>query len=244
MTARRFRLVLSGGSAAEALPPIGGRRADPARAAPRPMPSWCPSSRCAARAGAPRRGEGRVRRRPRLLRGRHRPARGCRRDRSGRGHRPDRTRRGRHAALGRSRRVAGASCGSAPRSPDRPTAPHPRDSTGLEVDKLDGERVAAYLETHLTRFGDGSDRVRRRASARCSATASKPARRTGPTASSSTSPRLRGYDPLRWLPALAGYLVGDADESDRFLFDYRRTLAELLRGSTTAPSRRRHTVAG
>ena len=32
--------------------------------------------------------------------------------------------------------------------------PAPADSTGLEVDKLDGERVAAYLETHLARFGD------------------------------------------------------------------------------------------
>ena len=32
--------------------------------------------------------------------------------------------------------------------------PAPADSTGLEVDKLDGARVAAYLETHLARFGD------------------------------------------------------------------------------------------
>ena len=40
--------------------------------------------------------------------------------------------------------------------------------------------------------------------------------------------RERGYDPLPWLPALAGYLVGSAAESDRFLFDYRRTLAELF----------------
>jgi len=37
----------------------------------------------------------------------------------------------------------------------------------------------------------------------------------------------RGYDPAPWLPALAGRVVGDADRSDRFLWDFRRTLADL-----------------
>ncbi len=40
--------------------------------------------------------------------------------------------------------------------------------------------------------------------------------------------RLRGYDPLPWLPAIAGYVVGDAARADRFLWDHRRTLADLL----------------
>src|SRR4029450_9689709 len=39
---------------------------------------------------------------------------------------------------------------------------------------------------------------------------------------------LRGYDLLPWLPALAGYVVADAGSSDRFLFDYRRTVSDLL----------------
>ena len=54
-----------------------------------------------------------------------------------------------------------------------------------------------------------------------------PAELDGP-ASASSSARAAGYDPLRWLPTLAGWLVGERRESDRFLFDYRRTLAELL----------------
>lgn len=40
--------------------------------------------------------------------------------------------------------------------------------------------------------------------------------------------RLRGYDPTRWLPALAGIPVGSPAERERFLVDYRQTLAELL----------------
>ena len=37
----------------------------------------------------------------------------------------------------------------------------------------------------------------------------------------------RGYDLLPWLPVLAGRIVNSRDESDRFLFDYRRTLGDL-----------------
>lgn len=37
----------------------------------------------------------------------------------------------------------------------------------------------------------------------------------------------RGYDPTPWLPALTGRIVADAEASDRFLWDFRRTLADL-----------------
>jgi len=37
----------------------------------------------------------------------------------------------------------------------------------------------------------------------------------------------RGYDPLPWLPVLAGHIIGSREASDRFLFDYRKTLGDL-----------------
>ncbi len=37
----------------------------------------------------------------------------------------------------------------------------------------------------------------------------------------------RGYDPTPYLPALTGRVVENADVSDRFLWDFRRTLADL-----------------
>jgi alpha-L-rhamnosidase/Concanavalin A-like lectin/glucanases superfamily len=40
--------------------------------------------------------------------------------------------------------------------------------------------------------------------------------------------RLRGYDPLPWLPAFTGRSVGNAALSERFLWDVRRTISELL----------------
>jgi hypothetical protein len=38
----------------------------------------------------------------------------------------------------------------------------------------------------------------------------------------------RGYDPRPFLPVLAGYLVGSAEQADRFLHDYRKTIADCM----------------
>lgn len=38
----------------------------------------------------------------------------------------------------------------------------------------------------------------------------------------------RGYDPKPFIPALSGYIIGNRDISDRFLWDFRRTLADMF----------------
>ncbi len=38
----------------------------------------------------------------------------------------------------------------------------------------------------------------------------------------------RGYDPLPWLPVVAGRFVGSRDQSERFLADLRRTVGDLV----------------
>jgi hypothetical protein len=43
--------------------------------------------------------------------------------------------------------------------------------------------------------------------------------------------RRRGYDPTPYLPTLAGRVVESADVSDRFLWDFRRTIIDLLADS-------------
>ncbi len=95
------------------------------------------------------------------------------------------------------------------------------DATGLEVDKLDAESVRHYFGTYLSLIGPDlldallSDSIE-----------SGPQNWTGRIRARFTA--LRGYDPLPWLPALAGLVVADAQSSDRFLFDYRRTVGDLL----------------
>ena len=39
--------------------------------------------------------------------------------------------------------------------------------------------------------------------------------------------RRRGYDLHPWLPVLTGHVVESAEASDRFLWDFRRTIADL-----------------
>jgi hypothetical protein len=99
--------------------------------------------------------------------------------------------------------------------------PAPPEATGLEVDKLDGARVRRYLGTYLSLFdGAGLDALL------SDSIESGPQNHTDRLRERFLE--LRGYDPLPWLPALAGYVVGDAGRTDRFLFDHRRTLADLL----------------
>ena len=95
------------------------------------------------------------------------------------------------------------------------------EATGWEVDKLDAEPVRRYFGTYLGLVGADlldallSDSIE-----------SGPQNWTGRIRERFTA--LRGYDPLPWLAALAGLVVGDAAASDRFLFDYRRTVGDLL----------------
>jgi hypothetical protein len=37
-----------------------------------------------------------------------------------------------------------------------------------------------------------------------------------------------GYDPITWLPVLTGWTVKDKDTSDRFIYDYKKTISDLL----------------
>ena len=40
--------------------------------------------------------------------------------------------------------------------------------------------------------------------------------------------KLRGYDPMPWMPVLAGRIVESSADSDRFLWDFRKTIADLI----------------
>lgn len=232
VTARRFRLVLSGAGAADALPPVaaGVRRAPVLRTA-----STFEVSEFALRAG------GRVHRAeakagfgvvadyfaestdPGVDTGSVDPAAVI--DLSDRVH--DGVLRwdappGAWTTLRMGASITGQTNG-----------PAPADATGLEVDKLDGDRVRTYLDVHLRRFGVDVGAPPAESAQRFAALLSDSIE-AGPQnwtdAILEHFERLRGYDARPWLPALAGFLVGGPADADRFLYDYRRTLAELLAG--------------
>jgi alpha-L-rhamnosidase len=107
--------------------------------------------------------------------------------------------------------------------------PAPPEATGLEVDKFDGPAVRRYMEHYLGMYRDASGGLIGDRGVRAILTDSIE------VGAANWTPlmidqfkRLRGYDPVPWMPALTGVLVGSREDSDRFLFDYRRTLADLL----------------
>ena len=107
--------------------------------------------------------------------------------------------------------------------------PAPPEATGLEVDKFDGPAVRRYLEHYIGMYRDASGGLigKRGVQAILTDSIEVGAANWTPRMIAQFR-RLRGYDPTPWLPALAGTIVGSRAKSDRFLHDYRRTLADLM----------------
>ena len=108
--------------------------------------------------------------------------------------------------------------------------PAPPEATGLEVDKFDGAAVRRYLEHYIGmyRVAAGADLIGARGVRAILTDSIEVGAANWTPRMIEQFRRLRGYDPLPWLPALSGILVGTREQSDRFLHDYRQTLADLM----------------
>jgi hypothetical protein len=101
--------------------------------------------------------------------------------------------------------------------------------TGLEVDKLDPVLVRGYLEHYLDIYRDAMQEPLGAGSVQNLLTDSWEAgvQNWTPTLLAQFK-RRRGYDPLPYIPALVGRVVGDSATSERFLWDFHRTLEDAL----------------
>ena len=103
------------------------------------------------------------------------------------------------------------------------------EGTGFEVDKLNPDHVKAYMDAYLDSYKSAVGPL-------------MGARGLGFLISDSWEAgasnwtdrmieeftRRRGYDPRPWLPVLTGRVVESAEASDRFLWDFRRALSDML----------------
>jgi hypothetical protein len=108
--------------------------------------------------------------------------------------------------------------------------PAPAEATGLEVDKFDRTAVQRYITHYLDTYdaAAGKDMI----GAHGVRGLLNDSTEVGP---SNWTPMLaaefktrRGYDLTPWLPALTGVVIDSAAKTDAFLYDYRKTLAELM----------------
>lgn len=111
-------------------------------------------------------------------------------------------------------------------STNHPATP---EVTGLEVDKLDAGHVRAHLDAYLTPVIAKLGPLVGAKGLRYLLTDSWEAGVQNWTdAMVAEFTRRRGYDPTPFLPVLAGRIIESPAASDRFLWDYRRTIADLV----------------
>lgn len=108
--------------------------------------------------------------------------------------------------------------------------PATAEATGLEVDKYDARAVAAYLDTYLGMYREtvGDTLIGKRGLGAIVTDSTEVGASNWTPQILTQFQRLRGYDPRPWLPALTGEIVGSRRQSDGFLYDFRRTLADLM----------------
>ncbi len=112
------------------------------------------------------------------------------------------------------------------------TENHPAtpEATGLEVDKFDAGAVRRYINTYLNTYvaAAGPDLIGKRGvGAVLNDSIEVGASNWTPGLVAAFRQR-RGYNPVRWLPALTGVIIDNSARTDAFLYDFRRTLGDLM----------------
>jgi hypothetical protein len=112
----------------------------------------------------------------------------------------------------------------------RTNHPTSEAESGLEVDKLNEEHAKAYMDAYMDELQKAiGPSLIERTGLRYMVMDSYEAGAQNWTDDMLDQFRnRRGYDALRWLPVLAGRVVESASASDQFLWDFRRTIAELM----------------
>jgi len=107
-------------------------------------------------------------------------------------------------------------------------SPASPEATGLEVDKMSKAHVKAYFDNYLNQYKDTVGPLMGKRGLQYVITDSWEAGVANWTdALIAEFSKRRGYDMRPWMPVLAGRVVESGEASDRFLWDFRRTLGEL-----------------
>ena len=109
-------------------------------------------------------------------------------------------------------------------------SPASPEATGLEVDKLNHTYVKNYMNHYLNMYKDtvGDDLMGQKGLRFVITDSWEAANQNWTDDMVAQFTKRRGYDPRPWMPVLAGREVESAEASDRFLWDFRKTIADLI----------------
>ena len=107
--------------------------------------------------------------------------------------------------------------------------PATAEATGLEVDKLNGAYVKKYMDGYLDSYKEtvGAGYMGKRGIRYVITDSWEAGAQNWTDDMLARFKQRRGYDPLPWMPVLAGQVVESAKASDQFLWDFRKTIADL-----------------
>ena len=112
----------------------------------------------------------------------------------------------------------------------RTNGPSVPEATGLEADKLDSDAMRRYYINYLRMYEEatggrlGSDGIIKN----FLIDSYEAGKGTWTPLMVQEFEKRRGYSLKHWMPVLAGEIIGSSERSEQFLFDWRRTLGELL----------------
>ena len=108
--------------------------------------------------------------------------------------------------------------------------PATAEATGLEVDKMDHRFVKAYFDKYLDSYKEtvGADLIGKRGIRYVINDSWEAGSQNWTDNMIEQFKKLRGYDPVPWMPVLTGQVLESAEASDRFLWDFRKTIADLI----------------
>ncbi len=111
----------------------------------------------------------------------------------------------------------------------RQNHPASPEATGLEVDKLDKVAVKKYINTYLDMYKDATGGIMGTKGLQYMILDSYEAGHMNWTkAFPEEFAKRRGYDIKTWLPVLVGRVVKSTESSEKFLWDFRKTIGELI----------------
>ena len=108
--------------------------------------------------------------------------------------------------------------------------PATAEATGLEVDKLNRTYVRNYMDRYLDSYKEtvGADYMGKRGIKYVITDSWEAGSQNWTDDMIAQFKKRRGYDPLPWMPVLTGQVVESAEASDRFLWDLRKTIGDLI----------------
>jgi alpha-L-rhamnosidase len=111
----------------------------------------------------------------------------------------------------------------------RQNHPASPEATGLEVDKLDKEAVRRYINTYLDMYKDATGGLMGAKGLQYMVLDSYEAGHMNWTKDFPAEfQKRRSYDIKAWIPVLTGRIIISTEASEKFLWDFRKTIGEMI----------------